>query len=76
MPATEPAQERVEGPNPPVILVEVRVHDKFVESVLAARVTVPMNPLTGATDVVEVPAAPELTVTLAGLADIVKSWVW
>ena len=37
------------------------------------RVTVPANPLTGATVIVEVPVAPALTVTLVGLAVTVKS---
>ena len=36
------------------------------------KVTVPVNPLTGATVMVEVPEAPELTLTLEGLAVSVK----
>jgi hypothetical protein len=56
-----------------MILVEVRVQDRLVEFVVTARVTVPAKPLTGATVIVEVPATPALTVTLVGLAAIVKS---
>ena len=37
------------------------------------RATVPVNPLTGATVIAEVPAVPALTLTLVGEAAIVKS---
>ena len=37
-------------------------------------VTVPVNPFTGATVIVEVPATPALTVRLVGAAITVKSW--
>ena len=40
---------------------------------LLARLTVPVNPLSGVIVIVEVPADPALTVTLVGLAVIVKS---
>lgn len=73
MPAGEPAHKRVEVPEPPAILVEFRVQERFVELVVTARVTVPAKPFTGATVRVEVPAAPALTVTLIGLALTVKS---
>jgi hypothetical protein len=76
LPATLPVQVRVEVPDPPVILVELRVQDRFVELVVTARPTVPANPFTGATVIVDVPATPALTVTLVGLAVIVKSWTW
>ncbi len=39
------------------------------------RATVPVNPLTGATVMVEVADAPALAVTLVGLSVKVKSWV-
>jgi len=52
--------------------VEDRVHDRLVEFVVTARVTVPVKPLTGATVMVEVPATPAFTVTLVGLAVMVK----
>ena len=40
---------------------------------LLARLTVPVNPLSGVIVIVEVPADPALTVSLVGLAVIVKS---
>ena len=48
---------------------------RFVELVLTERVTVPLNPFTGAAVIVELPTLPEILVTIVGLADIVKSWV-
>ena len=63
--------ERVEVPDPPAILVEVRVHDKLVELVVTARATVPANPFTGATVIAEAAATPVFTVTLVGLAETV-----
>jgi hypothetical protein len=61
-------------PDPPVILAEVRVHDKLVEFVVIARLAVPANPFTGATLIVEVAATPAFAVTLIRLAENVKSW--
>lgn len=66
-------QDRVEVPDPPAILVEVRVHDRLVELVVTARVTVPVNPFRGATVIVDVPTTPMLTVALRGLTVTVKS---
>lgn len=66
--------ERLEVPEPPVILVEVRVQYRFVELVVTARATVPANPFRGPKVIVEVPAAPAFIVTLIGLAVAVKSW--
>ena len=60
-------------PEPPVILVAERLHDRLVEFVVTARTTVPVKPLTGATVIVEVPATAALTVTLVVLAVTVKS---
>ena len=74
MPAGEPVQDRVDVPEPPVILIAERVQDRFVELVVTARVTVPLKPFEGATATLEVPATPTLTVTLVGLADTAKSW--
>ena len=73
MPAMDAEQESVDVPEPPTILVEDRVHERLVELVVTARVTVPENPLTGATVIVEVPATPAFTVTLVVLAVTVKS---
>jgi hypothetical protein len=76
LPATLPVQLRVEVPDPPVMLVEESVHERFVELVVTARPTVPEKPFTGATVIVEVPATPTLTVTLVGIAVMVKSCTW
>ena len=54
----------------PVTLVGDTVHDVL----LVVRLTTPANPLRAAIVIVEVPAEPALTVTLVGLALIVKSW--
>jgi hypothetical protein len=64
----------VEVPDPPVILVEFGLHDRLVELVVTAKVTVPANPFTGDTVIVELVAAPAFTATLVGMAEIVKSW--
>jgi hypothetical protein len=73
LPAALPVQVRVDVPEPPVILVDDNEHDRLVELVVTARPTVPAKPFTGPTVIVEVPATPVLTVTLAGLAVTVKS---
>ena len=73
MPAGDPVQESTDDPEPPVMLVEANVQVRLVELVVTARLTVPENPLTGATVIMEVPATPTLTLTLVGLAAIVKS---
>jgi len=61
-------QDSVELPDV-VTLVGVRVHAVL----LLARLTVPVNPLSGVIVIVEVPAEPALTGTLVGLAAIAKS---
>jgi hypothetical protein len=53
--------------------VEERVQDRLVELVATARVTVPENPLSGPTVIVDVPGLPVVTGTLVGLAVTVKS---
>jgi hypothetical protein len=56
------------------MLAGVRVQVKPVAGAIEdVRATVPVNPLTGATVIVEVPAVPASTVTLVGEAAIVKS---
>lgn len=74
MPAGEPVQDRVDVPEPPVRLVADRVQDRLVELVVTARVTVPVKPFKGATEILEVPAMPTLTAILVGLAETAKSW--
>jgi hypothetical protein len=76
LPAGEPLQERVDVPDPPAIDVEVKVHERLVELVVTVSVTVPENPLTDATVIVEVPATPTFRVAVVGLADIMKSCAW
>jgi hypothetical protein len=66
--------ESVELPDPPVTLVGVRVQVRPpVGNTAAVSATVPVNPLTGAMVIVEVPAWLTLTATLVGAAVIVKS---
>ena len=70
VPVVVNVQDSVELPDP-VTLVGETLHDAVV---LVARLTTPAKPLTADTVMVEVPAAFTLTVTLVGLAAIVKSW--
>ena len=73
MPARLLVHDSVEVPEPPVMLAVLRVHVRLVELVVAASATVPVKPLTGLTVTVDVPATPDVVVTLAGLAVRVKS---
>ena len=70
---TDPAdvnmQDSVEVPEPPVIVVGVRVQADLSDVSPAVLV----NPFNGETVIVEVPAEPTDTVTEVGLAEIVKS---
>jgi len=61
-------QDNVALPEP-VTLVGETVHDVL----LVDRLTTPAKPLIAVTVIVEVPAEPAFTVTLVGLAVIVKS---
>jgi hypothetical protein len=56
-----------------VIVEGVRVHVRPVGDTELVRVTVPVNPLTGAMVIVDVAAVPAFTLTLVGLAVTVKS---
>jgi len=59
----------------PVTLVGVRVQAiPVVGLMLDVKLTIPLKPLRPVTVIVEVPATPALTVTVAGLAEMVKSW--
>jgi hypothetical protein len=73
LPAIPPEQESVEVPEPPGILVAVRVQTRFVELVVIARVTVPVKPFNGARVMAELAVNPALTVMPVGLAVTVKS---
>lgn len=72
-PERDPVQDRVEVPEPPLMLLGERVQTRFVELVVTARSIDPVKPFRGATVIVELPATPILSFTLVGLADIVKS---
>ena len=62
-------QESVEVPDPPVTVEGVRLHALLSED----RATSPVNALTGDIVIVEVPALPTVTLTVVGLAEMVKS---
>ena len=47
-----------------------------VGEVEVARVTAPVNPLTRASVIVDVPETLSLTITIIGLADTMKSCTW
>jgi len=55
-----------------ITLVELRRVAALPDGTVAARLTVPENPLDPATVIVDVPEDPELIVKDAGLADTVK----
>ena len=67
--AAENVQDRVALPEP-LTLVGATLQDVL----LVARLTTPANPFNPVIVTVEVPAVPALTVTVVGLAAIVKSW--
>ncbi len=71
----DPLQDSVAVPEPPMTVsgVTVQVRPLLGETVVV-RLTEPVNPLTGATVMVEVPDTPEFTLTVVGVAVIVKSW--
>ena len=65
--------DRVEVPEP-VTLVGVRVHVRPVAGLIVdVRLTIPVNPWSAVTVIVEVPGAPASTATLVGLATNAKS---
>ena len=58
---------------PRTMLAGVKVHVSPAGDTVDVRATVPVNPFTGATVIVDVAAVPTLTATLVGLAVTVKS---
>jgi hypothetical protein len=66
--------DKVEVPDAPPIDVDERLHDMLVEFDVAARVTVPVNPFKGDTEIVDVPGALVVGETLVGVAATAKSW--
>jgi hypothetical protein len=74
LPLEVAVQDSVEVPEP-VTLVGVRVQLFPVAGLLVeVRLTTPANPLTAVIVIAEVPAWFTFTLTLVGLAAIVKSW--
>ena len=69
----DPVQDKVEVPEPPLMLLGERVQTRLAEFVVTDRSIVPVKPFRGATVIVELPETPILSFTLVGLADIVKS---
>jgi hypothetical protein len=69
VPTDAKLQERLAAPDP-VTLDGVMVQEVLFDDKLTAAAN-PFRPLTA---MVDVPAEPTLTVTVAGLADIEKSW--
>jgi hypothetical protein len=77
LPVADPVHDRVEVPEVVVllraILVVLRLHVKPVEGdTVSDSVTVPVKPFVAETVIVEVPAEPTATLTLAGFAVTVK----
>jgi hypothetical protein len=68
-PATVKAQDRIEVPEPPVTVAGVTLH----AALSLVRATPPVNPFRGDMVIVDVPPTPTATLTLVGLAAIVKS---
>ena len=73
-PARVAVQDSVEEPEPPVIVVVLRLQlIPVVGDVELVRFTVPANPLAGLTFIVEVSAEPTFPVTPVGFEEIAKS---
>jgi hypothetical protein len=67
-------QDKVEVPEPPVIVVAVRLQvNPLVGKVVTVRATVPAKPLAGLTVIVEFNAELMLPLRLVGAALVVKS---
>jgi len=69
VPVDVKVQDSVEEPEPPVTTVGDSVHAELS----AVRTTEPVKPFTGKMLIVEVPGELTTTVTIVGLAEIVKS---
>jgi hypothetical protein len=73
LPATESVHDRVAEPEPPLMLLFDREHERLVELAVTARATCPVKPFRGAIVTVEAPLFPALTGTMVGFDVIVKS---
>ena len=63
----------MEKPEPPVIVMDDRLHERLVELVATESVTVPAKPFSDATLIDKTPEKPVGTLTLVALAEIAKS---
>jgi len=68
-PALVKVQDNVDVPEPLAMVVGVRAHAALSED----KATSPVNPLRGDMVMVEVPAVPTVTLTVTGLALMLKS---
>ena len=68
LPAGDPWQDKVDTPEPPVMLVVLTVQTRLVELVVTAIVTVLVKPLSGLTVMIDVTVAPAFAFTFVGLA--------
>ena len=62
----------VDDPEPPATLLALSTGLRPAIGTVGVRVTLPVNPLTGATVMVDVPELPAWIVSLTGLAVIIK----
>jgi len=65
LPAVVPWQDRVDVPEPSIIVAGESVQTRFVELEVTERVTVPAKLFNEAIVMVELPTTPTLTVTVA-----------
>jgi hypothetical protein len=69
-----PVHRSRDVPEPPDTAEDPSVHDRLVELVVTESLTMPLNPLIGPTEMVELPVRPVPVETLDGLAVMAKSW--
>jgi len=75
VPLVDGVHDRMDVPDPAVIMVVLRIHDRpLLGDAIAVNVTVPVNPPTGEMVISEVREAPVALLRLVGLALMVKSW--
>ena len=73
LPLEVAVQVRVALPEPIILKGATPQVIPVVGDTVAVRLTIPPNPLTEVTVIVDIPAGPTLTATLVGLAERVKS---
>lgn len=75
VPLVDGVHDRMDVPDPAVIMVVLRIHDRaLLGDTIAVNVTVAVNPPTGEMVISEVRDPPALPLRLVGLALMVKSW--